>query len=174
MRIIEDVKVKWSKTLYTCWHSMKRRCRSRDIVDWRNYGARGIKVCDRWLVFENFAADMGEPPIGFWLDRIDNDKGYEPSNCRWVSPMESGKNQRRVRYLTINGETLHLSAWYRRTGISPTTLLKRKAKGKSDAEMLVPVKPFMPSLTPKIKLEPRISKMNRRAREIAEKMGITL
>jgi hypothetical protein len=70
---------------------MMGRCRDKNNL---LYGGRGIKVCERWWVFENFLADMGEPPAGKTLDRIDVDGHYEPSNCRWATPQEQVDNRR--------------------------------------------------------------------------------
>jgi hypothetical protein len=73
---------------------MLRRCLDPNATSYRYYGARGITVCQRWLRFENFYADMGDPPPGLLLDRIDNDGNYEPTNCRWASPTEQSLNRR--------------------------------------------------------------------------------
>lgn len=82
-------------TTYISWRGMKSRCINKDDPDFHNYGGRGIKVCDRWLVsFENFLEDMGERPKGMTLDRIDSDGNYEPSNCKWATNVEQQLNRR--------------------------------------------------------------------------------
>ena len=79
---------------YHCWRGMKVRC-SNPRYDWYEYyGGRGIAVCERWLIFENFYADMGDPPPGMSLDRIDVDGNYEPGNCRWATAAEQVANRR--------------------------------------------------------------------------------
>lgn len=79
---------------YRIWSNMLSRCRNKNLVTWPDYGGRGIYVCDSWKLFQNFLSDMGEAPPGLTLDRVDNDKGYEPKNCRWATYSEQNKNRR--------------------------------------------------------------------------------
>lgn len=93
---------------YRTWIHIKKRCENPSSASYQNYGARGIRVCERWQNFENFLADMGEPPDGMSIDRIDNDKGYEPGNCRWATRTTQARNRRNVRMITIGNETKSL------------------------------------------------------------------
>ena len=87
---------KFGTNIYSVWAGMKSRCYYEKNENYINYGARGIKVCERWKnSFENFYKDMGDKPSSkHQLDRIDNDGDYEPSNCRWVTPSENCLNRR--------------------------------------------------------------------------------
>jgi hypothetical protein len=82
--------------LYPIWNAMRQRCLNPKNKSYINYGGRGIKICDRWLQsFNNFLEDMGDRPVGYSIDRINNDGNYEPSNCKWACDIEQRNNQRR-------------------------------------------------------------------------------
>lgn len=105
-------------SIYKRWQHMIIRCTKTSSNRWMNYGGRGIKVCDRWMKFENFYKDMGEPPFpGASIDRIDNSGNYEPTNCKWSTRVEQGSNKRNNRMITFQGETLTLSEWARKAKI---------------------------------------------------------
>ena len=80
---------------YNIWNNMKQRCINPAASGYVNYGGRGIKVCERWMKFENFLADMGECPPNLTIDRINNDGDYEPNNCRWITRQEQNASGRR-------------------------------------------------------------------------------
>lgn len=80
---------------YVSWVSMKSRCLNSKETSYKYYGARGIRVCERWMKFENFLADMGPRPPTLTLGRIDNDGNYEPENCRWQTWSQQNRNRRR-------------------------------------------------------------------------------
>jgi len=112
---------------YHVWYDMIRRCNNPRSPNYKYYGARGITVCDRWRnSFQAFIEDMGRRPTPkHQIDRRNNDGNYEPDNCRWTTPKEQTRNSRRTRFLTIDGETLCLTDWAKRIGISVVALLHR-------------------------------------------------
>lgn len=127
--------------IYNIWSHMRRRCQDSKNLAYKDYGGRGIKVCDRWQVFDNFYADMGErPSLEHSLDRIDNDGNYEPENCRWATHQEQANNQRSNRNITFQGKTQTISAWARELGIKPAALFSRFKCGFSVEEALRPVR----------------------------------
>lgn len=84
----------WKSRTYGIWRTMKNRCLSPNSGAFHRYGALGVQVCDRWLEFTNFLADMGECPDGLTLDRINPFGNYEPGNCRWATWKEQANNKR--------------------------------------------------------------------------------
>lgn len=85
----------WPPTpAYESWRGMVQRTTNPNFAGWKYYGGRGITMCDRWSLFENFFTDMGPRPDGLTLDRIDVDGNYEPGNCRWATPTEQVANRR--------------------------------------------------------------------------------
>ena len=111
------------------WQGMKQRCLNINNNRYKDYGGRGIKVCKRWLKFENFYKDMGERPKGTTLDRIDNNGNYEPSNCRWATPEQQYSNMRSNHYITYNGETLTISQWARKLNVPASRITTRLRRG---------------------------------------------
>lgn len=130
---------------YGVWRDMKRRCYRPKARGYRNYGGRGIGVCERWRhSFLAFFEDMGSRPSSdHQIDRIDGDRDYEPGNCRWATRAEQNRNRRDNRYLEFNGEKLCLTDWAKRYGIHKGTLHDRLARGLSVREALTtPVRAY--------------------------------
>lgn len=106
--------------LYHSWSAMKNRCTSESNVKYKYYGGRGITICDEWSDYENFkswALSNGWKE-GLTLDRIDSDKNYEPSNCRWVTMKTQQNNKRNNKMLTYKGKTQTLSEWVDELGLN--------------------------------------------------------
>lgn len=105
-------------SIHNTWMSMLQRCIDEKCEAYKDYGARGVKVCERWMAFENFLADIGLPPqVGLTLDRYpDNDGNYEPGNVRWATKKEQANNRRSSRILEHGGEKLTVAEWEDRRG----------------------------------------------------------
>lgn len=116
---------------YTSWQSMRSRCCDPKNDRFKDYGGRGIRVCDRWQKFEAFLADMGPRPRGTSLERLENDGHYEPVNCVWATRIEQARNTRRCRVLAFRGESLPVAAWAERLGIHQATIGARLKRGWS-------------------------------------------
>ena len=122
---------------------MVARCVNRNIPSWENYGGRGITICDRWLKFEDFLADMGpKPSNGYSIDRIDVNGNYEPGNCRWATIHEQSRNKRTNRFIEWNGRTQIVSDWAKELGMSTSLLEARLGRlgWPLDKAMTTPVK----------------------------------
>jgi hypothetical protein len=115
---------------HQAWGSMKVRCTDPNDRSYANYGGRGITVCGRWAdSFEAFFADVGpRTSPDHSLDRIDNDKGYEPGNVRWATPTMQGRNRRTNRMISFNGTTQCLQDWADGMAIDKNTLVARLNK----------------------------------------------
>lgn len=117
---------------------MRRRCTKRQRPEWQHYGRRGIRVCNEWMNdFPAFFAHVGpRPSLEHSIDRIDNDRGYEPGNVRWATPKEQGRNKRVNRLVTHDGETLTVPEWSERTGVGRSTIRERLKHGWSVSNAL--------------------------------------
>jgi hypothetical protein len=130
--------------LHRVWSQMLQRCSNPNDKRFKSYGKRGITVCERWLSFENFIADVGERPEGvgptgrsLWsLDRRDNDKGYGPDNFKWSTAKEQGEHTSRNRLLTLDGVTQPLCKWAEQLGVHRVTIMQRLRRGYSEKAAL--------------------------------------
>lgn len=122
---------KRKRLIHTLCH-MKDRCLNERCKSFQDYGGRGITVCDEWLndpdAFVRWSLSHGYRE-GLAIDRIDNDKGYSPDNCRWVTAAENNQNRRSCRYFTIGGERKNLQQWCDEFGVSRSMVEARLKRG---------------------------------------------
>jgi hypothetical protein len=115
--------------IHSIHRGMMKRCYNRNHHAFAKYGGRGIKVCKRWQNVAHFAKDMGSPPgKGYTLDRINNGKGYSPSNCRWATWREQENNRRNSRRITFCGETKTIMEWSRELDVPHSRLYQRLSR----------------------------------------------
>lgn len=121
----------YNTKLYQTWHNMKQRCFNKNSSHYKNYGGRGIKVCDEWLEFMNFYnwAMSNEYSEGLTIDRIDVNGNYEPDNCRWVDNKTQCNNKRNNHLITYNGKTHTMMEWSRLLNIKYDVLRFRLKRG---------------------------------------------
>ncbi len=138
---------------YTSWCNMIQRCYNKNIREFPNYGGRGIKVCQRFLIFKEFYNDLGAKPNGRTIDKINNDGNYSCGkceeckrngwlfNCQWGTRFEQDRNRTNSRYLTYKGKTQILKDWSRELGINEHSISKRLKNGLSVEDALtIPIK----------------------------------
>lgn len=122
---------------YKSWSEMKNRCNNKNSHNYERYGKRGIKVCNRWLnSFENFLEDMGSRPNNTSLDRINNNQGYYPKNCKWSSPKEQSRNRRSNRIFEFEGKKLSLIEITEKLNLNYKTVHNRLTNGMSFKEAI--------------------------------------
>ena len=115
---------------YRSWAHARGRCLNPTDKNYKLYGGRGISMDERWAnSFQAFYADMGPKEPGTTLERIDNDEGYFPGNCRWATMSEQCNNRRSNRLITFRGETMNIKQWANRSGVNRKTLLSRILRG---------------------------------------------
>lgn len=118
------------------WKGMIQRCTNKNRADYKSYGGAGISICEQWMDFNVFNADMGiRPTMAHTLDRVDGTLGYTKSNCRWATRQEQSENLKSNRNLTANGETRTMSAWARYINMPLPTLFQRLKK--SDLQTII-------------------------------------
>lgn len=123
----------WGTGTYRSWIAMMGRCANKNHHAYPYYGGRGISVCDKWHLFENFLADMGERPKETSIDRFpDNNGNYEPGNCRWATMHEQTRNKRNSVFIEFGGRNQCVADWAREIGISTSTLRYRLDKWPLD------------------------------------------
>ena len=115
--------------IYGIWANIKQRCLNPNNPRYADYGGRGITLCKRWHTFENFYADLGDAPEGLTLDRIKNNKGYSPSNVRWVTRADNNRNSRRCVMVEIDGQSKPINVWCREFGVPYVTFKQRRRNG---------------------------------------------
>lgn len=123
---------------YRIWIAIRDRCGNPKNKAWASYGGRGIRVSDEWMEsFETFIADVGRRPNGYWLERIDNNRGYSKENCEWATPKKQQNNKRTNRILTVDGVSKTLMEWSDETGLPWTTIRARLDTYGFDAKSAV-------------------------------------
>ena len=132
-----------SHELYFSFKSIFHRCNNPKNLKYKHYGGRGIGICERWSErdgFLHFLEDMGERPPKHSLDRIDNEKGYSPENCRWATTKEQSNNRRSTRKIEFNNKTQSVQEWADEVNINRATIINRLNSGWSieDALSILP------------------------------------
>lgn len=123
---------------YFSYCQMKARCINEKHPQYKNYGGRGVIVCERWMKsFISFIEDMGrKPDVGYSIERIEVNGNYEPLNCKWATTKEQSNNKRTSIFLEYNGIRLTLTQWADKLGINRQTLHERLKRGYTTEQVL--------------------------------------
>lgn len=113
------------------WTKLRARCLNPNDSRFYRYGGRGIKFCDRWLIYENFLNDMGRCPTGHSIDRINNDGDYEPGNCRWANNMIQANNKSNNIVINYGGQEMTMKQWCQKLGLNYKAVSARLIRGWS-------------------------------------------
>lgn len=124
--------------LYGRWLMMWQRCTNPKQARFKDYGAKGISVCERWKNFANFLNDMGEATIESTIERIDNSKGYSPDNCIWATRKVQMRNTSRTRIIEFNGKKQCITDWAIELGLNESSLRERLAKWTIEKSLTQP------------------------------------
>lgn len=124
---------------YRAWRHMHTRCENPNSDDFKDYGARGIKVCERWFSFEAFLADVGLKPKGMSLDRIDVNGNYEPGNVRWATIFEQANNKRTNVILSHDGRSMSITEWCRELNLNYHSINTRYQRGERPPRLFRPI-----------------------------------
>ena len=132
--------------LFRTWSNAKSRCCDKNSTPFMDYGGRGITICEEWLndfqAFYDWAMENGYKE-GLTLDRIDNNKGYSPENCRWTTIKEQSNNRRSNKHLEFRGESKTISQWADTMGIDKETIYKRLKNGwEVEKALTTPTRPY--------------------------------
>lgn len=120
---------KTKSATYATWASMMRRTRDPNTANYHRYGGRGITVCPKWATFDGFYEDMGEKPEGLTIERIDNDEGYFPGNCKWATRTEQARNRQRAAWVVVGKTTIRLFELAELTGLNTSTIRYANKRG---------------------------------------------
>lgn len=130
-----------NKSTHASWAGMISRCTNPKNASYESYGGRGITVCEEWLTFEGFLADMGAKPAGLTLERINVNIGYSKQNCSWVTPADQNRNKQYHKMVTYGGATKPLFRWVGELGLNYYTVHSRLYKGCTAEEALFGTRP---------------------------------
>lgn len=120
--------------VYAVWCRIKSRCTNPKHSNYKDYGGRGITICDEWIEFDQFFADMGYKGDGFSIERKDNNKGYSKDNCVWATAKEQANNRRNTFYLELGGEKIPISVFAKNNNISRSKIYQRIRSGMSHSD----------------------------------------